>query len=406
MKKRIFINIHYLEIGGAERALLGLLSALDPNKVDVDLFVNQHTGEFMSLIPKCVNLLPEVSEYTCIERSIKNILKEGYIGIALRRLWAKYEYKQYLKKISAEESKHDYSIFQYVADAVEGALPSLEYLGEYDLAISFLQPHNIVLNKVKAKRKICWIHTDYSTMHVNHDKELPIWSGFDHIVSISNDCTRAFLKAFPELQDKIVLIENILSPFFIRQQAELDDVSTEMLNETGVTKLLSIGRFAPPKNFEAIPQICAEMERLGVNFKWYIIGYGNDLGIQTALDKYKMHHRMILLGKKINPYPYIKACDIYIQPSIYEGKSVTVREAQILYKPVIITDYPTAKSQVSDGVDGVIVSLDKEKIAKEIISVIKNYQLRDMIMEYLRIHDYGNESEIAKLYKLINCNKE
>ena len=209
MKKRIFINIHYLEIGGAERALLGLLSALDPNKVDVDLFVNQHTGEFMSLIPKYVNLLPEVSEYTCIERSMKNILKEGYIGIALRRLWAKYEYKQYLKKISAKESKHDYSIFQYVADAVEGALPSLEYLGEYDLAISFLQPHNIVLNKVKAKRKICWIHTDYSTMHVNHDKELPIWSGFDHIVSISNDCTRAFLKAFPELQDKIILIENI-----------------------------------------------------------------------------------------------------------------------------------------------------------------------------------------------------
>lgn len=406
MKKRIFINIHYLEIGGAERALLGLLSSLNPDKVDIDLFVNQHTGEFMPLIPEWVNLLPEVSEYTCIERPITTIVKEGHVGIALRRIWAKHKHKQYLNTLTVEQRQHDASVFQYVADAVEGALPSLAHLGEYDLAISFLQPHNIVLNKVKAKKKICWMHTDYSTIHVNHDLELPVWNAFDYVVSISDDCTRAFVQTFPELKDKIVLIENILSPFFIRQQAELDDVSTEMLNETGVTKLLSIGRFAPPKNFEAIPQICAEMERLGVNFKWYIIGYGNDLGIQTALDKYKMHHRMILLGKKINPYPYIKACDIYIQPSIYEGKSVTVREAQILYKPVIITDYPTAKSQVSDGVDGVIVSLDKEKIAKEIISVIKNYQLRDMIMEYLRIHDYGNESEIAKLYKLINCDKE
>ena len=79
MKKRLFVNIHYLEIGGAERALLGLLSALDPEKVDIDLFVNQHTGEFMSLIPNYVNLLPEVPEYTCIERSIKDIVKEGHI---------------------------------------------------------------------------------------------------------------------------------------------------------------------------------------------------------------------------------------------------------------------------------------------------------------------------------------
>ena len=64
MKKRIFINIHYLEIGGAERALLGLLSVLDIERVDIDLFVNQHTGEFMPLIPKCVNLLPKIPEYT------------------------------------------------------------------------------------------------------------------------------------------------------------------------------------------------------------------------------------------------------------------------------------------------------------------------------------------------------
>ena len=60
MKPRIFINMHYMEIGGAERALLGLLNAIDTNKVDVDLFINQHTGEFMKLIPKKINLLPEI----------------------------------------------------------------------------------------------------------------------------------------------------------------------------------------------------------------------------------------------------------------------------------------------------------------------------------------------------------
>lgn len=402
MKKRLFINIHYLEIGGAERALLGLLSALDSDKVDIDLFVNQHTGEFMPLVPNFVNLLPEVSEYTCIERPIMSIVKEGHIGMALRRMWAKHKHKQYLKTLTAEERQHDSSVFQYVANAVEGALPSLEYLGEYDLAISFLQPHNIVLNKVKAKKKICWIHTDYSTIHVNHELELPVWNAFDYVVSISDDCTRTFLQTFPELKDKVVLIENILSPFFVRQQAELENVEEEMPDEPNVVKILTIGRFSPQKKIEGIPHICAGIERLGVNFKWYIIGYGPDKEIQEALDKYNMRHRMILLGKKTNPYPYIKACDVYVQPSIYEGKSVTVREAQILYKPVIITDYPTAKSQITSGVDGVIVPLDEVETAKGIVRIIKETALRSQIIEYLYTHSYGNEIEIEKIYKLMN----
>lgn len=320
MKKRIFINIHYLEIGGAERALLGLLSSLNPDKVDIDLFVNQHTGEFMPLIPEWVNLLPEISEYTCIERPITTIVKEGHVGIALRRIWAKHKHKQYLNTLTVEQRQHDASVFQYVADAVEGALPSLAHLGEYDLAISFLQPHNIVLNKVKAKKKICWIHTDYSTIHVNHDLELPVWNAFDYVVSISDDCTRAFVQTFPELKDKIVLIENILSPLFVRQQADLYEVKAEMPDGPGVVKILTIGRFSPPKKIEGIPHICAEMERLGVDFRWYVIGYGPDREIQEALDKYGMRHRMKLLGKKSNPYPYIKACDIYAQPSIYRER--------------------------------------------------------------------------------------
>lgn len=401
MKKRIFINIHYLEIGGAERALLGLLSALDPDKVDVDLFVNQHTGEFMSLVPEYVNLLPEVPEYTCIERPIKDIVKERHVGIALRRLWAKYKYRKYYKSLTEDERQHDSSVFQYIINAVEGALPSLEHLGEYDLAISFLQPHNIVLNKVRAKKKICWIHTDYSTMHINRALEFPVWNGFDYVVSISDDCTKTFLQTFPELKDKIVLIENILSPLFVRQQAELEDVSAEMPDEEGIVKLLTIGRFSRPKKIEGIPHICAELERMGVNFRWYIIGYGPDKEIQEALDRYNMRHRMILLGKKSNPYPYIKACDIYAQPSIYEGKSVTVREAQMLCKPVVITDYPTAKSQITSGVDGLIVSLDEVETAKGIADFISDRVLRERIAEYLSSHDYGNESEVEKIYELM-----
>ena len=114
-----------------------------------------------------------------------------------------------------------------------------------------------------------------------------------------------------------------------------------------------------------------------------------------------MEKNVIILGKKDNPYPYIKACDIYVQPSRYEGKSVTVREAQILCKPVVITNYPTAKSQIQDGIDWVIVPMDNDGCAKGIVDFINNKNLQNSIIDYLKTHDYGNESEIEKIYNLL-----
>ena len=160
--------------------------------------------------------------------------------------------------------------------------------------------------------------------------------------------------------------------------------------------------YACQKKIEGIPHICSEMEKLGANFKWYIIGYGSDDLIQAELDKYNMRHRMILLGKKSNPYPYIKACDIYAQPSVYEGKSVTVREAQMLYKPVVITDYPTAKSQITNGLDGAIVPMDEVETAEGMVDFMDDSDLRNKIVEHLKVSDFGNETEVAKIYNLMN----
>ena len=156
----MFVNMHYMELGGAERALLGLLNALDTSRVEVDLFINQHTGEFMPLIPEKIHLLPEKRGYNAIERPMKQILLEGQLGVLYGRLKAKRLHASYHASLTGDAERMDSSGFQYVADAVQPFLPSLDYLGEYDLAISFITPHNIVLNKVKAKKKIAWIHTD------------------------------------------------------------------------------------------------------------------------------------------------------------------------------------------------------------------------------------------------------
>ena len=401
MKPRIFINMHYMELGGAERALLGLLNALDTDKVDVDLFLNQHTGEFMPLIPSKINLLPERRGYNAIERPMIQILKEGQFGVTIGRLRARRLHKRYHHSLDSKERSFDSSAFHYVAECVQPYLPSLEDLGEYDLAISFLQPHNIVLNKVKAKRKVAWIHTDYSSVHVNAELELPVWAGFDYIASISPDCTKSFLKAFPSLENKIIEIENILSSDFIRQQAELLDVSEEMPKK-GIN-LLSVGRYCHAKNYDNVPDIMKRLLEKGFkDLRWYIIGFGGDEPlIRQKIAEAGMEDHVILLGKKDNPYPYIKACDIYVQPSRYEGKSVTVREAQVLCKPVVVSNYPTAKSQIKDGVDGIIVPQDNDGCADGISRAIQEKAQLDAFRAYLQEHDYGNETEIEKILNLL-----
>jgi len=403
MKRSIFIAIHYLELGGAEISLIGLLQSLDYSKYDVDLFVYSHRGELLEFIPKEVNLLPEIPEYAQIERPLKDVVRDGYWKIALARLKAKWQFHRYVRRKHPADGS---AILQYVSSAVSPYLPSLGYLGEYDLAISFLTPHNIVLEKVKAKRKAAWIHTDYSRIDVNTDMELPIWSSFDHIVSISQEVTKSFVSRFPSLQQKIIEIENILSAKFVRERAELispQEVALEMKREEGETVLLSVGRFCEAKNYDNVPDICRRIIEAGCPVKWYLIGFGGDESlIRRKIAEAEMEDNVIILGKKSNPYPYIKACDIYVQPSRYEGKSVTVREAQILCNPVVITDYPTARSQVKDGIDGVIVPLDNEGCAAGIVRLIKDLERQGSLVEYEMVNDFGNESESRKIDGLLN----
>ena len=262
-KPRLFINLHYMEIGGAEKALLGLLNAIDTGKVDVDLFLNQHTGAFMPLIPSKINLLPEIPAYSAIERPMKTILKEGHVGVFLGRLIGKFRYRRYLRSIG---KSRDGSATQYAYDGVLQYLPSLRHLGHYDMAISFLDPPHIVQDKVDAGIKMEWIHADWSTIDVNEDLVASRWGQNDYIVSISEAVTRQFLKTFPQFKEKVIEIHNILSPRFVRQQAEC---TVELLPfENNLMKLCTVGRITYAKNIDNIPHIANILKDKGLKFIW------------------------------------------------------------------------------------------------------------------------------------------
>ena len=401
MKPRILILMHYMELGGAESALLGLLQSIDPKRVDVDLFIYDHRGELMRYVPTDkIHLLPEIQGYKMIERPLMECVGVGQWGVAWGRFWA----KRTVDKSPIPQGREDIRIYTRVADCVERFLPEIQIDVEYDLAISFLMPHNYVISKVKAKKKLGWIHTDYSTVYVDVKREAPVWSQLDYVASISEDVGEKFVDTFPMLRDKLVSIENILCSDFIRKRAEEETVS--LCQDGSAVCLLTIGRFSHPKKMEEIPAICRGLVDRGVDVRWFIIGYGSEAiesVVRGNIKKEHMDDNVILLGKKNNPYPYIKACDIYVQPSRYEGKSITVREAQILCKPVVVTDYPTASSQIQNGVDGVIVPMDIETCAKEMADFIQNKELRKAIADYLSSHDYGNQSEIEKIYKIVGC---
>lgn len=395
-KKKILIVSHAMEIGGAERALLGILENIDTEKYQVDLFLLRHEGELLDLIPKKINLLPEIPEYTVLARPMKDVVKEKHFLLAAARLYGKYKAKIFDKKNYYTESG---VAIEYSHKYIKKFMPEIQKGTKYDLAISFLTPHYFVTEKVQAKCKIAWIHTDYSVVQVDVVSELKMWNQYDYIASISEDVTNSFLKTFPTLKGKIILIENILPKSLIEKQAK--ESVTEIFEKESIN-LLSIGRFSTPKNFDNVPDICRRLVEKNKKIKWYLIGYGGDEPlIRQKIIENEMQEHVIILGKKENPYPYIKMCDVYVQPSRYEGKCVAVREAQMLGKPVIITNYATAGSQLQDGVDGVIVPMDNTKCAEVMFTVLENMQLRMEIVKNVLSRDYTNSKEIEKIYNLL-----
>lgn len=425
MKPRIFIAMHYMEIGGAESSLIGLLEALDPERMDIDLFVYSHQGVFMNAIPGYVNLLPEIQSYSVIEKPMKEALQKGQVMVVLARLLARKQTQKYYKHV--RDDRPHAANWGYLGKNLAVVLPSLHKYGEYNLAISYLNPHDIVLRNVKAKKYLAWIHTDYQQISLNTELELPVWDGYDKIVSISPDVTKSFVEVFPSLAGKILECENMIPKRLISRYAD-EPLAYKNFKQEGVVTLCSIGRIGYAKNYDNVPYMARKLKDLSLElrerrtnessfkhynlslidsldkefkFHWYIVGPGDHSDIDTLAKKLGVDDVVTFLGPSDNPYPYIKNCDIYVHPSRYEGKSIVVREAQMLCKPVIITNYSTARSQINDGMDGIICELDNEKIAEAIYELAVDKEKQELLIAYLKAHDNTGTNEVEKIYKLL-----
>ena len=396
MKKKIIFIMPSMFIGGAERSLIGILNTIDYEKYEVSLFLYRHEGEFLRLIPPQVNILPLMEEYETFDVPIEKLLFSKKWKYGMARILAKIYMK--IHCIRTHEKAGVWMAMQYISKALLSYLPTIP--GKYDLGISFLGIPDVLIEKIDAEVKVAWNHTDYSILNPDKKRDKEIYSQIDYIVSVSEMCTCQFKKVYPEFARKAITIENLLNIELLTEQAK--KVIYDMPRNGHKYILLSVGRYSDAKNFDNVPTICKIIREMGVDIIWYIIGYGTEERlIRQRIEEEKMEEFVLLLGKRSNPYPYIKECDLYVQPSRYEGKAVTVREAQILHKPVVITEFATAFSQLKNEYDGIIAPIDNQGCAEKIVELLKDEKYMRRLAENTYKVDYSNRYEVEKIYHMI-----
>ncbi|MDQ0217485.1 glycosyltransferase [Peribacillus cavernae] len=391
--KNILIASFDMEVGGVERSLISMLSNFDYKSHHIDLMLYSHTGDFMNLLPSQPNLLEESKTYKTFRMSIGEIFKTGKLPLGLARLLAKY------RASLNQTSETGYKQMQYMWKYSLPFLPRHEK--KYDIAISYLWPHYFVADKVEAKTKIAWIHTDFSTVETDTKLDIEMWNKFDSIVAVSEECRNTFIQKYPTLINKVIVLENITSPELVKALAN-EKVENPLTNDLRF-KIITVARLSHAKGIDKAVKALKRLKDRGYNdIAWYVVGYGGEeIKIKELITQNGLENQFILLGKKTNPYPYMKAANLYVQPSRYEGKAVTVSEAQILSKSVLITNYPTAQSQVRNGFDGLICELSTDGIADGIERLYKDFDLRKHLENNCKSTDYSNNMELEKLYSLV-----
>jgi glycosyltransferase involved in cell wall biosynthesis len=396
MKKNLLFVIPSLTAGGAERSLINLLTQMDFEQYNVDLFMFSPKGIFLELLPKNVRILPLPDSYNQFVKpilpSISRLLWRKNSRLAFSRIMFSFK-----NRMSGNVSVKEQESWKYIARS----FVVLEK--KYDIAIAFLEKSSIYFctEKVNADKKIGWVHNDYDMLGMNPYFDQNYFNKLDYIVTVSEECRHILKERFPNQNEKLKVIYNIVSPTIIRGLANM--VSEDVYNrKKDEFVILSIGRLHPQKGFEYALRAAKLLLDSGYCFQWNIIGEGVERTALTELiDTMGLKNHVKLLGLKANPYPYIKQADIYAQTSVFEGKAIAIDEAKILNKPIVITNFNTAKDQLKDGVEGLIVDLNAEAIASGISKLIQDSEVRSRMAQHLATLALGTEDEINKLYKIL-----
>lgn len=392
MKKLLFV-IDSLHIGGAEKSLVSLLNLIDPSKYEIDLLVLKRGGDFESYVPNNVNMLPMPSYF--------NYINGERFSEHNKVIYFYYRIKTSLKLRMNNYKRNQLHAEQVVFKSIERIISPLQK--KYDVGIAYSQgmPTYIVANKVIALKKIAWINTDYVNTLYDKEVDYEYYKKINRIIAVSLNTKTSLENLRAEYNDKIELLLDIIDPNIICEMAEEYEVREF---DSSVINIVTVGRLVTAKAYSTAIEVAKMLKEEGYKFRWFGIGEGPEREkLQELIDRYQLRDCFILLGKKLNPYPYMKNCDIYVQTSVKEGFGLTVCEAKILKKPIVCTNFFTAKEIINHNVDGLIVEHNVKSVYQGIKTYIDNIDFKKKIIKELNGTDpYSSVNQLNEFYELVN----
>ena len=395
MKKKILFMVSSMNIGGVEKSLLSLLSAIPKDKYEITILTLDKKGGFLEYIPNNVKLIEaEWFKY------IKPLIIDSPQNI-IKRYIKNYEFLKIPSFIysyfKSKKTNDRYIYYKHVLKSIP------ECKEKYDVAIAYAGPTEIIdayiSHKVKAEKKIAWVHFDISKHKINKKLYNNLYERFDKIFAVSNECKKKLDKIIPAVRNKSEVLFNIISEDLINEMSEFyvdfDD------NYKGI-KIITVGRLSKEKGQDLAIKALSKLKKDRYDVKWYCIGDGNSRReFERLIKEYNLEGDFLLLGATSNPYPYIKSADIYVQTSRHEGYCLTLAEAKALNKPIITTNFIGAYEQIKNNENGFIVSCNENDLADAIRRLINEKEICSKFSNKLREEKIDTTNEIKKLLDYI-----
>ncbi|MCL6572227.1 MAG: glycosyltransferase [Bacillus sp. (in: Bacteria)] len=396
MKKKMLFVIDSLDCAGAEKSLVTLLSLLDYTKYSVDLMLFGHGGILQPLVPKEVNIRKPLEYTNFSNMSLRKSIISSVRKAEFRFLSSRIKFSLKIRKKKCSNVQKARLFWGNVSNVIE-TNPE-----EYDIAISYAQgvPTFYVAEKVKAKKKYAWVNVSYRLNDEEKEFQQKYYDEFNKIIAVSDSTKDIFLETFPRYLDRIEVIYDINNPELIWSMAKIGNGFNDDFK--GV-RILTIGRLAHQKGYDVALAACKQLKETGLNFRWYALGKGPlKKEIEEYINVNGLSNHFILLGVKANPYPFIKNSDLYVQTSRFEGFGLAIAEARMLNIPVVTTEFDAVYNQMINRKNGLVVKMDSDSVCEGIISMIRDKDLREEIVQYLQAEKKGNIEEVEKIYQLIS----
>lgn len=396
MKKEILFVIDSLDIAGAEKSLVTLLNLIDYTNYSVDLQLFSYGHALEKLIPKQVNLLKPLNYTKFSHFTFKNALKQTFFKGDWKMFTARLFYSIKIRTGKYSNPEKAIIFWQKVASVI-GNNPK-----KYDVAISYSQgvPTYYVTDKIKANKKLAWINVTFQPSENVRKYQVKYYDQYDQIVAVSESTKDVFLSSFPDYKEKVIILYDINNPDFISNMAEIGNSYED--DFSGI-RILTVGRLAHQKGYDVALEACKLLKEEGIQFKWYVLGKGPlQTEIEQSVREMGLTEHFKLLGVKVNPYPYFKSADIYVQTSRFEGFGLAIAEARMLNIPVVTTKFDSVFNQIKPGKNGLVVEQNATAVAESIKKLIHNQELKQNIIRYLHNEKKGNVEEVEKFYQIIN----